>query len=369
MNLKYALIKACIPIFLIYNALVYIAGFSETIRIIIAIIIGLIGYILCFDSIYINYKVLIFIALTIITGLCSLIYNSNMSIGNFVSTLFYIGMSLIMLKYKMNFNLVKALFYGLSIFFIFKIVSGIESNEVLYYVSRNYISVLMLTSTSLLYIGENDKKNKNISLIPAIIFLIISIWGFGRGGIITSGLFFIGIITIKIFTINSKYEKRILYIILGSFLVLFLAFCFDFEYMMGKYFISFDTKGIETPRTVIYQEYFNVSMQSFSNFIFGPSIEDMYIANIYSGNLHNSFIQMHAYYGILFSSMIILLLFNSILFFIKKKDYVKIILISSLIIRAFTDRLFFSGYSEILLYYYLLFPLVKGNNKSLGRKL
>ncbi len=346
-----------ILIFYIYNALVYLTGWPEITRIFLAIIIGFIGYLYCFSILYNDIRVSIFIALMLVMGLYGKIYNKNISAGNLVATISYIGMGLIMLRYKMNYKITRAMFYGLAIFFLYKIFIRVPSNEVLHHVSRNYISVLMLINISLLYISAID-NNKRIAMTPAILCFIISIWAVGRGGIITSGLLLTGILFIKFFLKGNKQNKKILIIVSGLFLIIFIKIAIDLDFL-SKYFVAFQTKGMETPRFFMYKEYLIAVKQKFLNFMLGAPLEETKTFVIYSGNFHNSFIQMHAYFGFLPFIVIVFFIFHSILFSIRTQNYVFVILIFILIVRAFTDRLFFSGYAEPLLYYYCFYPLVK----------
>lgn len=346
-----------IPIFFIYNALVYLTGWPEITRMFLVVITGSVGYLFCFNMIHKNVKIPFFILLTVLTGLCSMVYNQNMRAGNFIATILYIGMAMIMLKYKMNHNITRIMFYGLSIFFLYEMFMGESSSEVLYHVSRNYISVLMLTNLNLLYLSDID-NNQPITLTPAILCFIISMWGIGRGGIITSGLLLGGILLIKVFSKLSGEQKKFFIIISGSLLVILLIILMNTNILL-KYFVAFQTKGMKTPRTFIYKEYLSAAKETFMNSVLGPPMRDMRVSTVYSRNFHNSFIQAHAYYGLLFSIVIIFLLFNSLIFFIKRKNYVFVVLILTLAMRAFTDRLFFSGYAEPLLYYYCFYPLIK----------
>lgn len=356
-NRKQLFPEILISIFFTYNALVYLTGWPEISRIFLLAFIGFTGYLFCFNILHKNIKISFFVLLIVLTGICSVVYNQNMRVGNFVSTILYIGMAMIMLKYKMNHDVIRIMFYGLSAFFLYKMFIGESSSEILYHVSRNYISVLMITNLNLLYLSDID-NNKPITLTPAILCFIISIWGIGRGGIIVSGLLLGGIALVKIFSKLSGEQRKILIIALGSLFVVFIIILINTDFV-SKYFVAFQTKGMKTPRTFIYEEYLSAAKQTFMNLIFGPPMKNMNVSDVYSRNFHNSFIQMHAYYGLVFSIVVIFLLFNSLMFFAKRKDYVFVILILTLSMRAFTDRLFFSGYAEPLLYYYCFYPLIK----------
>jgi hypothetical protein len=237
-------------------------------------------------------------------------------------------------------------FYSLSGYFLSYMFLGFSGDEVLKWSSSNNISIIMLISCISLYI-INDFENREISLIPAALTLLISIWGIGRGGIISSLFLFIGLLFIK-------YKKKSIYIyILITILILFLLFLFLFsdsliEFAINNNYLTnaafrFIERGDEftesSARSNMWQNYFNnLDLQ---RIIFGANVEkdpwDSGAENSY--NYHNSFINLHLQTGLLGLITIFILLFA--LFKYLKINKLFFLLLFVLIIRSLTDTMIF----------------------------
>lgn len=358
--------KNLIPWFYILISCIYLIGLPTIYRVYFSFFIVIISIPVIANMLKRNPLLLVFFLLFIVSAISTNLHNYNHSMEKsyFWSSLMYINMAILLLRYGPNFKYSKFLFYIVSLFFVCNMIIGVKSDTVLQHISRNYISVLMLVNMNLYYIGAKGEK-KDLGLLPAILFFIISVWSVGRGPIITSGFFLTCILLIKIFREENKVYKKSLIISLIILIIILSIFVVDFDFILN-YFVQFKIKGaVDASRISIYKEYFSASVNSISNFLLGVSIESLYSGQVYSGNLHNSFLQMHAYFGLTFSAVVLVLLFKSIIFFVKRKDFVMVALILTLLIRASTDMLFFTGYPEVFLYYYCLYPYIRNGNVEL----
>lgn len=356
-------IRMILPVFFMFNAMVYFTGLPEISRLPLLVLGGMTGYAVSISLLENNRKILMFILCTLFFGFISKLANNNISLGTFLATFMYMGMSLILLKFKVDLRAARLLYWGLTFIFFCFMVTGVVSSNVLHHVSRNYISVLMLTSLILLYIVSKIHK-KNITVVPPILFFAISFWAVGRGGILTSGIFLAGVLMIE-FVVHGKYRDKRYLAALGLIVAAFLIVAFIEADTIGRIMESLLRRGFtSSSRTRFLEEYTSNMFSSVKNFIFGPPISTMSVQATHGGNFHNSFIQMHAYFGIFYFIAVIAGIGHSLAYFFRQKDYISVVIILSLMIRASTDRLFFSGYSEPFLFYYLFYPFYQNKPKS-----
>lgn len=357
-NTKDYFFKLLVPLFFVFNAVVYIAGFPEMSKIFVAGAIGILGFVFSYNIISSNKKIAIFFIIMMVSAFFSSLFNQNISSGNFIATIFYMGMAFILLEFGVDQKLSTMFFYGLSAYFFLQIASGNPPDHILSFVSRNYISVLMITSVILVYISNEDEKEE-IKVLPATITFIISYWALGRGGIISAGILLLGVLYIRFSRLFKKINK--IKAILGIFVigagVIYAAITVEIQ-IITKYFTAFSGRGLDTPRFAMYNEYLEAASKSIFDFLLGPRINEIRAIARHDGNSHNSFIQLHAYFGIIFLIVVLILIINSMLFFLKQHHYIFALLFFVLLTRAFTDRLFFSGYAEPLLYYFIFYPLI-----------
>ena len=87
--------------------------------------------------------------------------------------------------------------------------------------------------------------------------------------------------------------------------------------------------------------------------------------SFYSGNTHNSFLMLHAKFGIVAFLMVIILLFAVLHKSIREKNYIMIVTVMVAIARIFFDWISFPGLYDILFWYMFLYTLDK---KEYGRQ-
>ena len=222
--------------------------------------------------------------------------------------------------------------------------------------SRNYISALLLTVMLFYYVSCHD-KTKYFLVTPAIISFLISIYATGRGGIISTGFLAGALLIIKIREIENKSLRRLLIFILIVVAIVTLVYLTGigetkFQDFLQKNFSRFYLKGAgDTARSDIWNAFLENNKRSIVSFIFSS---DTTLARS-DGNLHNSFLQSYASFGLMGFMIVVIMTFRSLIIGIKERDVLLTILFTTLIIRAFTDRIFFQGYNEIFLYYFMFY--------------
>ena len=110
--------------------------------------------------------------------------------------LFNLGIALILLRVHVYAWASYIVYYGICFFFLILIFSGVDPNDALKVVSRNGISEMVIVPCICLYI-INSNAGKEIDLTPAFVCLLISVWGVGRAGILSSVMLFVGLYFIK----------------------------------------------------------------------------------------------------------------------------------------------------------------------------
>jgi hypothetical protein len=249
-------------------------------------------------------------------------------------------------------------FYALASYFISLILLGYSGDQALKWSSSNNISVIMLISCISLYIIL-DFENREIDLIPAILTLIISIWGIGRGGIISSFILFFGLLFIK-FKNKAIYLYLLFLTLIMLCVVIYIYSDFLIEYAINNNYLSnaafrFIERGDEfsesSARSDMWQNYFNnLDLQ---RLFFGANVEkdpwDSGVEN--SFNYHNSFINLHLQTGLV-GLITIFFLFTALVNYYKKNKLLFLLLLV-LITRSLTDTMIFFGRYDFIPFFFI----------------
>ena len=124
-------------------------------------------------------------------------------------------------------------FYGLAVYYFILILAGFDGfSASTFGMSVNGISIVMLVACISLYIILS-RGNKKIDLIPALVTLVISIWGVGVSGIISSFVLFLGLLFVRI-----RSKPKYIYIVLICLFIGYLFFDALFTFVMNHYFFS-----------------------------------------------------------------------------------------------------------------------------------
>ena len=240
----------------------------------------------------------------------------------------------------------------ISIFFVAFISSGQDLNKVFPHTSRNYISVLMITNTALINLVE-IRQFRKITIWPSILTLIFSLFATGRAGIICSTLLFIGTIFCRFDKLSSNRKILYFFIILipsGILIILFLdSIKIVFERM--DFFTRFEKFGvIDDTRKLLLQSY--IDNIDFKSLLLGYNYDTNPLFVKYVLNPHNSYIRLHHYVGILFFPIILYLLYTLFKLFSQNKLY--FIILIALLIRGWTDSIFFLSEYDFFIVLFIL---------------
>ena len=233
--------------------------------------------------------------------------------------------------------------------FIIYIIDGTDLNTIFDSVSRNYISVIMLFSSSIVTLIIWEQK-REIVIMPVLLTFIVSLFAIGRSGIISSFILFLGLLFpyIKSFLMNNNRHLRSFIFLFGVAIVVFSVGFIMYPLVYSELLNEFESKGFESSARVdLIVEYINNI--DFINFLFGYNFYDNTLFQYFGLNTHNSFLKLHHYAG--FIAFIFLYYIIKAGFILLKKNYVPLLILCVLLLRSFTDiYLFFSIYDTLIIY-------------------
>ena len=291
-------------------------------------------------------------------GICYLGQNGylNYSFSNLLYSFLYIGLSITLLNNKYSHISTVFILVFATITVLLRILQHVNMNHILLANSRNYISILLLLPILLYYISCHDKK-KPIYIIPVILYFYISIYAVGRGGIVSAGFLTVTLCIYKANHIKNKAGRRIIWFFILIIAITMAIYLSNFDALvlnkiLNTNFSRFFLKGTtDVSRQTVWAAFFKNNMRSLGTFLVGSNVE---LAR-YDGNLHNSFLQAYASYGLIGFLVLLSLIIRSAVQSIRQKDTLFLILLIALSFRALTDRVFFQGYCEIFLYYFIFY--------------
>lgn len=170
-----------------------------------------------------------------------------------------------------------------------------------------------------------EKKKPRIGLL--IISFILAVLSDGNGNILSTALLLVG--TIMISYNGRKLRKGLIvfFIVIATAIVItknllqpVLAFLTD-----------------DHDRFYIWRRYIGMALESSRNILFGADISKDYIL-LNFGHLHNTFINLHFYYGLIPMIIVIMVLTYTGIIFFKKKKYYELLFWGTSIVRSFTDN-------------------------------
>jgi len=349
-------------IYVILNAIIRLVNNNRSLlllclaSLIVAGVIGIIKSIIKLYAFIIGY-----IGVSIISWMLCYLTNDGWvyDLDKFIYSLMYMGMAAILLEHRGNTVKYKILYFAVSVYIAYNIlikkvsIRGFMLDGSTY----NYISVICLFYLALLGIMK-CKNNEKITYLEVIPFLVITFTAYGRGGIVAAVILLIGTIIISMHDNRKRWTN---YIFVMALIVIFAVFghriiTYIWSNYMGKFLTyGFDNNG----RTEIWAGFLKNNLESVSSFLFGSNPMKVMV----DGNLHNSFLQLYAAFGLVFLLINLYLIIKATTFFIRSKDLWLVLIFVVVFTRSLTDMVFFRGYCEIIYYYYIFKYLVDSRKK------
>lgn len=299
--------------------------------------------------------ILSFIFFYIFFGAIGILFNGNIDPQELLWPFAFMGLAILLLNFKINYRLVKFLYYFALVFIVSRIIMVGGINHIDIAASRNTVGIMALIYFSLFAIASYV-NNKRITIFPVFCGLLTTIIAIGRSGILTFVL-----VTILFFIFEFKGNKhkmrnplKWIYVIMFG-VILFLGF----YNLLDTYFVetinNFQSRGLESVRIQIWSDYLQKTSTSVAFILFGTPINGTFLLDEFNSNLHNSFFMLHAKYGLIPFLVVIFLIIKSSLRFLKRKNYLYLVLLIAVVFRMQFDYTNFNAQLDIILFYLMFY--------------
>ena len=296
--------------------------------------------------------------------LVSMAYNGNASIPEVLWVWCYLGVALILTKYKISSNLLSIVVVIVAFIYGLQILLGVEATDAISSGSGNNISTYILFYVMLVYLKRHEERKK-IVYWPSVVAIALSVWGNGRAGILASVVMLILLFLYDYIYVN-KGRIGVLLKIIAILIIAMIAMNLYFDSYIESLSAKIDRYGYSSVRTEIWKEYLNSAFDSVWNLIFGVPISYSNTPTFarYSGNPHNAFIMLHIKYGLVgFLCVCATSIFFVIKYF-KKKNYLSLIVFITWFIRSMFDWTGFPGIFDVLFFYLAIKSIETKQKKS-----
>ena len=354
------LIRLLPGLFYIAN-LIRMMSFSTMPYMVFLYVVGGIGLLTLFFVKQYNRKTcLLFLFLYLLSLTLNYFFVGNVSISNIGVNALFFGIAYMMLIHQWSIKEGAFVFYCTAVILLIRMGRGSFLRMLVS--SSNYISILLLLSVSFYYIAleYEKKKMKAIDLLPALLCFLMCVWARGRGGILSATVLFLLVLLIFMRTITHKNTKRIL--ILFFIVVLIGAIYSMVDYSLLDTFMGlgkWSTRGADiSDRILIWGSYVSATSDSFVNLFLGAPFEEAYYVNRMGGNCHNSFLQLHAYGGLLIFIIYIFMMVRAFRYFLKNKQYIMASMMFVIFLRGLSDKFIFGQYGMPVMLYFVLQPFL-----------
>ncbi len=226
--------------------------------------------------------------------------------------------------------------------------------------SNNYVSVLLL-SPAVLYYAVCSARNKKCSIWPAVCVWGLSFVMAGRGGVLSTSFLLLGVLLHKFFLDEaSRRDRVILGIILCMILIPAVIYGLSslFQSDSNLYIVDrINKNGLDGgQRLDIWNEYITDMFKSWQYLFFGVKQDIIVYAQQFSGNLHNSFLFVHAYLGIIGFVVFVGLVIRAFWKSIQSGKWLYFCALFTFAFRGFTDHVFGSNRISAIMIALVLLP-------------
>ena len=348
-----------LPIFYYWANLYRMFNYSELPYIYLSVLVGFIGMYKLFTDQKLNSSFLIIVFFLYgLTGIFNYGFIGNVELNDVLSSLFVYGIFIVMIAYPIDYLQAIVSFAVTILFFLNAYYSG-AATYLMLTSSGNYVSVLLILGLCVYFIGVNN-SNKKLSLfdiIPAILCFWLAIWARGRGGILSTGLFLL-LLVMAIIKQSQEERSKLYKIVFFTIPLLVIIMLLKSINIIEEFFSlgKFGDQEFDTPRPLMWAEYLKKMFESPLYVLLGSPLNEVSSMHIRGNNAHNSFIQLHAYNGIIIFLGFIVLLYKSIVYMYKKHLYALLIITFIIVIRGMTDKFIFGQYGMPVMLYLAFYP-------------
>jgi hypothetical protein len=345
-------------------------GNTEVPYIIMGTTVGLWGGIQLIQNRRLNNKPLTIILLCyVLSGLLDCFFIGNETFFDICSDLLTYCIAIVMFVYPIKYYQGVISFYVSCAFFVSAFFSGSLTHGLLTS-SGNYISILLILAASIYYIGLQNKTKqfRFWDVIPALLCFLLSIWAMGRGGIISTAFLLILVVGILF---RQKIQKgKVIYKFLFVLVIVAVAFILYKEISLIDQFMTLGKlghEGLETPRPQMWASYLSKMAESPIYILLGTPLEQVRVLHEIGNNCHNSFLQLHAYNGVVILCGFVYLLIKSIVYMYKNKLYALLAITLTIVMRGMTDKFIFGQYGMPIMLYLVFYPFAYVRKNKLAK--
>lgn len=363
--------------YLLLNLIHYIVDLIPPFHHILLLIIN--GIALFFFSYFLILKkskpLLLYTSLMFLGGVLSFVFAKNIEFIEFFLLLRYLGMSMVLIHTELDKKLMNVMMI-ITLLFFFPVFTKIAGYNIFAKASQNYHSILLMTHNFVFNLAYWKKKER-ASNIPTILCFFISFFSGGRGPIIAYALFLLGTVITNL-RISLKRDvhritiQRTIEVILTLLLILLSIYKYNLYTEEMKYLeehgpdefteelsqqrsgddqLFFSTQGVKSSaRSNIIKHYFQEAIKKPQRFLFGVAVTSVEYFGKFKYNLHNSYLKLHAKFGLLGAILSAYLVIRTIIQLLKHRNFGLLILLLGVLFRILTDSAAFPGHLDIILF-------------------
>ena len=307
-------------------------------------LLGIIGFglCICFPYKILKSNVILFASVLSCFFLVSNLYTENSDYAEIMWIWAYMGVAMLIINFAIPYWLAGGIYYGVCGYFLGCWIRGVPPQEVITIGSRNSVSAIVI-AYMLIYLLILYMQRERIDLFAAIISLIICLWGVGRAGILA--MLFMNFCLV-VYSLGRKQGKFTL--VLYVFLIGIASWGI---YRYGKTVVEmtvnrFLQMGVKDVRTKFFQSYLD-DCRYICNLLFGVPFQESLVLKDYY-NPHNSWLMLHAKFGIVPTIIVIGVLLKKIVWLLKRNKRIYLLIIAVAFLRCSFDWLSFNGLFDVL---------------------
>lgn len=259
-------------------------------------------------------------------------------------------------------------FFFLSVFLMYRLYIAPDGIRIFADTSRNMISAFLITAACIYKVSLRCKQNKpDYAIVLTILFC--SIAAKGRGGIVSAIVLLLLTLFVRYYLNNGKRKTRkwVLEVVIVSVALLALSFVIyiNSSWLISEYLPRFSDSQFYSAgysneiRLFFLHTYFHGIMEIKSLLLGFNMIGTSWLATIAQGNIHNSYLQVHSYMGIIGLTIFLMSITVGLKHIIRKKDYYFAAFIITFLLRILTDYILPGNIGDIISWYFILLVVSK----------
>ena len=313
------------------------------------------------------FRYFLFLLIYIAGGIISYIWNGNADLVEMLWPVAFMGIGALFVFFNVSFKITNFMYFFfcalcLGLIYLKGGVDNLTGNS-----SRNSISVYILLFLSLNMI-QAYKSACSLSILYAVVAVITCLAAIGRSGIITAVLLMVMFFLVDFEKGVSNFKN--IKIMIGASVIIAIAYIginYFFPEIINDAVVNFEWRGLESKRTLIWLDYIKKVCSSIANIVFGAEISGTRLLNFYSSNLHNSFLMLHAKYGIIGLSIVLISLIRAGVRMLKERNMYLFVPLVSIFFRMNFDYTNFNGILDTVIIAFFMYAW-SGDKFFIGAK-